>query len=222
MGRKKMKGISRTENPVFDQSIYIDHDGWMFRKMPNWGCGQCGLLTLIQLQDVLRNGVDIGIVRKTTGDERNHHMMGRVRHLRAQIVAAADTELAGYFDPSLKQEAVTNLLKLGHLPTMSTWKEAMSSDSGWLDPQAMIIGAKILGLQGFMLVDTGGKTTTVEKTDKETVKEVGLPLHPLFHPRRVQGYSSLVLYTQGHYEALFKVTNNMCFTTRVILSKSTR
>lgn len=191
-------------NPVLDQSIYIDHDENIFRKLPNWGRGQCGLISLIQLHDVLRNGVDLEAVRKATC-EPNHCMMGRVRQLRAQIVAEADTELAEYFDPSLQKNAVDKLLKLGHLPTLRIWKEAMSSDSGWLDPQAMIIGAKILGLHGFMLVDTGGKTTTVEKTDEETAKEVGVPLHPLFNPCRLQGYSSLVLYTADHYEALYQV-----------------
>ena len=190
-------------NPVLDQSIYIDHDENIFRKLPNWGRGQCGLISLIQLHDVLRNGVDLEAVRKATC-EPNHCMMGRVRQLRAQIVAEADTELAEYFDPSLQKNAVDKLLKLGHLPTLRTWKEAMSSDSGWLDTQAMMVGAKILGLHDFMIVDTGGNTTTLEKTD-------GLPLHPLFHPCRVQGYSSLVLYTKDHYEALYKVKKHVFY-----------
>ncbi|CAN0566441.1 unnamed protein product, partial [Ectocarpus sp. 12 AP-2014] len=62
-------------NPVLDQSMYIDHDGNMFRRLPNWGRGQCGLLALIQLYDVLRNGVELGeVVCKTTG-EPNDNMM---------------------------------------------------------------------------------------------------------------------------------------------------
>jgi len=190
-------------NSVLDQSMYIDHDGNTFRKLPNWGLGQCGLISLIQLHDVLRNGMDPAVVRKNTC-EPTQCMMERVRQLRAQIVAEADTELKEHFDPCLQKDAVARLLKLGHLPTLRTWKEAMSSDSGWLDTQAMMVGAKILGLHDFMIVDTGGNTTTLEKTD-------GLPLHPLFHPCRVQGYSSLVLYTKDHYEALYKVKKHVFY-----------
>lgn len=200
-------------NPVLDQSIYIDHDGNMFRKLPNWGRGQCGLISLIQLYDVLRNGVDLGeVVRKTTG-EPNDDMMERVRQLRARIIAEADTELEGYFDPSLQKNVVAKLLQHGHLPTLRIWKEAHSADSGWLDLQAMFIGAKILGVQRFMIVDTRDKTTNVERTGEETAKEeVGLHLHQIYRPDRLQGYSSLVLYTADHYEALYQVKiKDMCF-----------
>ncbi|CAN0566446.1 unnamed protein product, partial [Ectocarpus sp. 12 AP-2014] len=108
----------------------------------------------------------------------------------------------GCFDPSLTKSVVANLLRCGHLPTWGTWKEAHSADSGWLDLQAMFIGAKILGLQRFMIVDTRDKTTNVERTGEETAKEVGLHLHQIYRPDRLQGYSSLVLYTADHYEAL--------------------
>lgn len=200
---------------------YIDHTRNGYRKLWNIGRGDCALIALIQLKMAFEGVSWDEIVRRTTG-ELGGWMREQVRSLRERIVAAVEAEPENLFDDELTyDESMTfeeclekgiiefgnedipdecmnfeGCLKFGTIKSLTLWKKVMASGGCWLDEMGVSLGAKLEGLGGrFAIVEANGAGV----------------LHELRRTYVVQGYSSLMLYGGGHFEALYQVKKtNLC------------
>lgn len=199
---------------------YTDRTGNRYRKLCNVGRGNCALIALIQL-NMASEGVSWEeIVRRTTG-ELDDWMCERVRRLRESIVASVEAELGATFDDELTyDESMTfeeclkrgiiefgdedipdecmnfeGCLKFGTIKSLTLWKKVMASEFCWLDERGVFVGAKLEGL--------GGRFALVEA--KVAKEEDAYVLHGVSEGLPVLGYSSLMLYGGGHFEALYQV-----------------
>lgn len=182
----------RQENPAVanNEPIYMDRFK-MYRKFRNRGRGDCLLIALIQ-HKMRSQGVSEDEIRRRTTGGLDDEMKALVRQLRESIVALADQELQDVLDEDIAADngrTVEECLKGGEIKSLPMWKKVMATPGAWMDPDALLIGAKILRLDGVALVQA----------------RKGNFLYVRTYPSLVRGFSSMILHGGGHFEALYEV-----------------
>lgn len=182
----------RQENPAVanDEPIYMDRFK-MYRKFRNRGRGDCLLIALIQ-EKMWSQGVPENEIRRRTTGGLDGEMKALVKQLRKRIVALTDQELQGILDDDIaadKGRTVEQCMKEGEIKSLPMWKKVMATPGAWMDPDALNIGAKILRLGWVQLVEAGRGNFLYVRT----------------YPSLARGFSSMILYGGGHFEALYEV-----------------
>lgn len=196
--------------------LFIDGDDLAWRRLPNIGRGDCALIALLQ-RSMVQSGTSHGELDATTR-ELSDELKKKVQVLREMIVAKSEGEFAYMIvhldsDPTavetewvneaevkaaqatgrfvekvVKERTFEQCFTSGTFTTFHMWKRVILA-GGWLDYEAVCIGAQILRLEGFAIVE--GKEGNI--------------LHEKYYGYAARGYSSMILYGANHFESLYQV-----------------
>lgn len=208
--RKKMAAQEK------HRQIYIDGASLEWHRLLNIGRDDCACIALRQCE-MLQTGVTQSEIDATTG-ELSDDFKTKIQLLREKIVAAGEGDLSymiGHLDgdpaavetecvnqdevdaaeaegrfveKNLKERTFEQCFKNGTFQTLRMWKRVILA-GGWLDYEAVCIGARLLDLRGFAIVE---------------VKEGNL-LYEKGYGYAIAGCSSMILYGAHHFEALYQV-----------------
>ncbi|CAN0200308.1 unnamed protein product [Ectocarpus sp. 12 AP-2014] len=126
--------------------------------MPNASGGMCGLLTLISLW-LLSVGIPYDTVFAAVNGELSREMKEKVQWLREAIVEKSNDHPACdrlCQDGTKESRSLEESLKCAEpLETKEMWDNVTLHPEGHIDGMGMVIGAQVVGLDGFRVAEAG-------------------------------------------------------------------
>lgn len=170
--------------------VYYDSGGNTLVAAPNASGGNCALLTLLT-QWMLSVGIPYDTVFSAYNGKLTKEIKDKVQWLRMAIVDVSDGHLAcSYLDRDGTKESRSFeevVQSPEHIETKEMWDKVMRCAYGHVDGRGVVVGAQVLGLDGFRVVssDKDGKLLPVDGRHDNTEVD-----HMALH------------HSYGHWEAL--------------------